>query len=223
MATGQDLLDLMQVLDNELLLQTGEPDVARGLIALNAAQDMFEASVALMPTMFGSDAGTVSITAGSETSPYPTGLLRLDKIWMLDPTTLRPLYPLEVVDMVGGQAWRRRWPASLISTQTSGRVSGYWENGTDIYWSPFPSQSDTVRVYGFSSAADITAGGTFAYPDLTMLPICAFATKLMKAGVGDDSVDLNEAMAFFMPIVKQLSHYNRDRAAEFIYRGVHLT
>ena len=42
MATGQTVLDLMEVLAPELQLQSAEADVVKGLIVLNRAQSAFE-------------------------------------------------------------------------------------------------------------------------------------------------------------------------------------
>jgi hypothetical protein len=56
--TGQTLLDTMELLNQELQLQSGEADVVRGLLALNIAQDHFEASAAKRPNIFGSSDST---------------------------------------------------------------------------------------------------------------------------------------------------------------------
>jgi hypothetical protein len=209
----------MQVLDNELLLQPAEADVVRGLLALNMAQDLFESAIATKPNLFGDTIGTVAITSGSESTAYPATLLRLDKLWMIDPATSRPIYYLSRLDRAGGQGGYLRWPLSL--SVGGGRVRAYWEDGRNIYWAPFPSQSDTVRWYGFTPATDITAGGTFLYPDIAMMPIAAFAVKLMRAGVGDDAVDLDSAVGAFTPVVETLSRHNRDQAPGFNYTRFH--
>jgi hypothetical protein len=84
MATGQDLLDRMELLDPELQLQSGETDVNRGLLALNVAQDHFESVVAIHPDLMGGAYGTVATAASTEITAFPTGLLRLDDLWMID-------------------------------------------------------------------------------------------------------------------------------------------
>ena len=63
MATGQTLLDLMEVMDRGLQLQSGETGVTQGLLALNAAQDHFESYLSLEPNVMGSSIGTVTTTA----------------------------------------------------------------------------------------------------------------------------------------------------------------
>lgn len=218
--TGQDLLDLMQVFDNELLLQPGEPDVNRALIALNASQDLFESVVAAHPNLLGDTVGTLSVTSGTETTAFPSTLLRLDKIWMLDSNS-RPLYPLRKIDMTGGHLVSHVAP--YASFATTGKVNGYWTDGSYIYWSPFPSQPSTVRWHGFTPASDIEAGVTFAYRDIVAMPLAAFATKLMKVGVGDDTMSLDEATGAFAPVVQRLANFNRDSAPGFIYRQAHDT
>ena len=80
MATGQTLLDLMEVLDRGLQLQSGQTGVTMGLRAANAAQDYLESLLALQPNNYGSTVGTVTTTADTETTAFPTGLLRLDRL-----------------------------------------------------------------------------------------------------------------------------------------------
>jgi hypothetical protein len=218
--TGQNLLDLMEVLDNELLLQTGEEDVVRALIALNASQDLFESVVSQHPNLLGNTVGTVAVVADTETTTFPANVLRLDKLWMLDDNS-RPLYPLHRVDLVGGHMVSHVAPYAAFGTR--GKVNGYWTNGSLIYWSPLPSEAATVRWHGFTPANDITAGGTFAYRDIAAMPIAAFAVKMMRAGVGDDSMDLNEATAAFDPVVKRLANFNRDKAPGLVYSQSHDT
>ena len=61
MATGQTILDLMEVFDRGLQLQSGESGVTMGLRAANAAQDYLESLLALQPNNYGSDVGTREI------------------------------------------------------------------------------------------------------------------------------------------------------------------
>src|SRR5690606_9432881 len=179
--------------------------------------------IAQRPNLFGDTTGTISIVANTPTSAYPATLLRLDKMWMLHPTSGLPAYPLNRIDMVGGQGLSRKWPLTLIAPAAPGRVDSYWTDARNVYWSPQPGQDDTVRWYGFTPASDITAAGTFAYPDIAAMPIAAFATKLMRIGVGDGSLDLDAAVTAFGAVVDTLSHFNRDRAPGFIYQDVHTT
>ena len=94
--TGQALLDRMEDLNRELDLQAGEADVTRGLRALNTAQDHFETLLSVeSPNGLGSTTGTVTTAAGTETTAFPTGMIRLDAVWLLDADTSRPSYELD--------------------------------------------------------------------------------------------------------------------------------
>jgi hypothetical protein len=227
MATGQTILDLMEVLDNELQNQAAEVDVARSLIALNAAQDYFESIAALQPDFMGDTIGTVTTTANVEATAFPTGLLRLDKLQYIDTTSSPnlPTYYLEKRDETGGHIRSRSWPLTLAQPSLgTGAPRAYWEDGRNIYWSPLPNGTYTIRWYGFSAASAITAGGTFAYPDIAMLPFASFACRLMKIGVGDDGGDVDAlAQATFGPVVKSLAGHNRDEAPGYQYRYAHIT
>lgn len=224
MASGQDLLDLMELLNQELQLQTGEENVARGLVALNAAQDAFEGLAALRPKILGSRTGTVTTAANTETTAFPSGLLRVDRLQFIDAGTSRPAWDLDPIRRTGGHTWSRYWPINLVSTSNTGKPRGYWTNGTSIYWDPLPDAVHTVRWNGFSAATAITAAGTFAYPDIVMLPVAAYATRLWKIGLDDpDQALANLAGELFTPVVAQLGNFNRDGSAGFEYTMPHST
>jgi hypothetical protein len=221
--TGQTLLDYMELLNQELQLQPGEANVTRGLLALNVAQDYFEAQAALRAQVFGSAVGTVTTAANTETTAYPAGLLRIDRLQLLDSGTSRPKAELVPIQRAGGQAAATYWPLNLISNST-GEPSRYWTNGTNIYWSPLPSGTSTVRYYGFASAATITASGTFAYPDMVAFPMAAFAASVLKVGVDDDPSSLGSlSTATFDPVLDALTQFNRDGAQAIEYTQVHST
>src|SRR3990170_3160975 len=93
MATGQSLLDRMELLDQELQLQSGENDVTRGLLALNVAQDYLETLLAVIPQVSGDNTTTVVTAASTETTAFPTGYLRIDRMQWIDPATSRPSGP----------------------------------------------------------------------------------------------------------------------------------
>ncbi len=227
MATGQTLLNLMEVLDNELQNQPAEVDVVRSLIALNAAQDYFESIAALQPDFMGDTIGTVNTAASTESTAFPTGLLRLDKLQYIDTTQSPnlPTYYLESRDETGGHIRSRSWTLTLAQPSLgSGAPRAYWEDGRNIYWSPLPDAIYTIRWYGFQAATDITAGGTFLYPDVAMLAFASFASKLMKIGVGDDGADVDAlAQSTFGPVVKALANHKRDEAPGYQYRYAHIT
>jgi hypothetical protein len=219
MATGQSILNLMEVLDAELQLQPAESDVSRGLVALNAAQDYFESLAALRPKLMGSSAANVSTASGTETTAVPTTLLRIDRIQALNSVTSRPDYDLRKGQRAGGSI-ATTWPYQIA--EQSGRPIQYWSNGVSIYWSPLPDAIYSMRVHGFYTASDITANGTFAYKDIVMLPLAAFAVKLLKAGV-DDSPEALQGLAeqAFKPVLDTLSLFNRDGASGFEYTQPH--
>ena len=219
--TGQDLLDRMELLNQELQLQSGEADVTRGLLALNVAQDFFEVLAARIPKVFGSSTGTVNTSGGTETTPFPTGVLRIDRLQLLGANS-RPKAELRPLRRAGGHAFATYWPLNLVSTSSTGEPRAYWTNGTSIYWDPLPSGTATVRWYGFSAAANITAVGTFAYPDILALPLSAFAARLIKTGLDDDSEALMQvATETFNPILDVLGNFNRDGAVGLEYTEHH--
>lgn len=222
--TGQDLLNLMEVLNQELQLQTGEADVTRGVIALNVAQDYFESLAAQKGKIFGSRTGTVTTTANTESTVMPTGVLRIDRLQRLNSTTLLPEVELVPAKRTGGHVMTGTWPSTLFLSTTPGKPIGYWTNGTNIYWDPLPDATYSVRYYGFRVAADITANGTFAYPDVCQLPFASFAVKLLQAGVGDSMADLSGlATEAFTQVLNTLAAGDRDGASGFEYSMVHTT
>ena len=159
MATGQSLLDTMEVMDRGLQLQSGETGVTLGLRALNSAQDHFESMMALQPNVMASSIGTITTSASTESTAFPTGLIRLDRLQFIDPTTSRPSWDLERVGYTGDH-----YTAQIVqlNNTTTGRPVRYWTNGSYIYWDPLPDATHTVRYYGMKVADDITASGTFS-------------------------------------------------------------
>lgn len=224
MALGQVLLDGMELLHPELQLQAGEADVTRGLFALNRAQDAFEALLAQYPNMLGSASGTVTTAAATETTTFPSGVLRIDSLWYIDASTSRPAYRLGDLTESGGHSVTNTWPYTLISTTTGGKPRAYWTNGTNIYWAPLPDATYTVRYYGLAVKSDIAAAGTFAYPDICILPFATFAAKLVRIGLDDPTAGLDAlARETFGPVLKTLGNFQRTGGAAFRYTTVHNT
>lgn len=221
--TGQSLLDRMELINQELQLQAGEENVVRGLVALNVAQDQFEAMLGMRKMHIGgTQTGTVTTSASTETTTWPTGVLRLDRLQVLDSNS-RPKRELVPLNRVGGHAARTFWPLNILTSST-GEPQAYWENGVSIYWSPLPDATYTVRWYGLKVADDITAGGTFAYPDIVALPLAAFAVQLMKMGIDDPTQDVAGLSGqIFGPVLETLSKHNRDGAKGLEYTEMHLT
>jgi hypothetical protein len=225
MATGQTLLDTMELINAELQLQGGEVDVTRGLLALNHAQDYFEA-LGAKRGIKGGTIGTVVTAASTESTAFPTGLLRLDKLQFIDSTTNRPVYDLIDLKKTGAHASSNYFPWTLISQAATGtgQVGGYWTNGRNIYWAPVPAGVYTIRWYGFQQAADITASGTFLYDDIVMLPLASFACQILKTGLDDDAGAMaNLAGVTFKSVLDTLETFNRDGAMPFTYTERHTT
>lgn len=220
---GQTLLDTMELLNQELQLQAGEADVTRGLLALNIAQDFFEGQAAKIPNIFGSQVGTLIQTAGVESTQYPTGLLRIDRLWYIDPATFRPAWKLSPRKEVGEHASASgSWMLNLTSSNSTGKPVGYFTNGTTVYWDPLPDGANQVRWYGFTVAADISAAAIFAYPDIVRLPLATFATAVLKLGVDDDPSALNSLSTnLFSGVLETLGGFNRDGAAPLQYTQDH--
>ena len=222
--TGQDLLDRMELVNQELQLQSGEADVTRGLLALNVAQDYLESILALHPGMMSDTTGTVTSSASTETTSFPTGLLRIDRLQHIDPGTSRPSGPdLENLGYVGGHTqFSSGLPEFVLSTTGNERPRAYWTNGRNIYWQPLPDATHTFRWYGLSAASAITAGGTFAYADTVGFPVAIFAAKVMTIGVGDNVADLEGlATELFQPVILGMKHFNQDRSPGYDYSYYH--
>lgn len=220
--TGQDLLDRMELLNAELQLQPGEEDATKGLTALNVAQDYYESLAAQRGKIHGSQVGTVVTVANTESTAFPSGVLRVDRLQTLNPTTSRPDGELTRIKRAGGHVGTTHWPWTVILTSASGKPDRYWTNGTLIYWSPLPDTAYSVRWYGFQAASDITASGTFAYPDIVSLPLSSFAARLMKLGVEDPTQDLSSlALESFKSTLDALENFNRDGATGLEYTMPH--
>lgn len=224
MALGQAILDRMELLNQELQLQPAESDVTRGLLAINVAQDYLETLLALVPNVEGSTTGTVTTAAATETTAFPTGVLRIDRLQYLDPVTSLPSWDLDPIKRVGGHRRNLYWPWNIITTTSTGKPRAYYTNARLIYWDPLPDDIHTIRWYGLQQASDITAGGTFAYPDTCLLPIATLAVALMDRGVGDDTSDITSlASSVLGPVVDQLDRHSRDGGPQFQYSRIHLT
>ncbi len=221
MATGQALLNRMELLDPELQLQSGEADVTRGLLALNIAQDHFESVVASYGDLLGGTYTAVAMTANTEYTPFPAEMLRLDSLWLLDDDS-RPYKELENISKVGGHAISQIFPVTFSSSP--GVPSGYYTNGTWLLWDRLPDEAHNFRAYGFYSKDDITASGTFGYKDICMLPMATFAVKIISLGLDDGQKDLDSLAAeTFNPVIATLSNFNRTGASGFSYRYSHDT
>ena len=221
MATGQTLLDTMEMLNQELQLQSGEADVTRALIALNRSQDYLEALASTAGKSLQTET-TITQTAGVEYTARPSGLLRIDRLQLLDANG-RGVYSLLPDKRTGGQVDNLRWPvAASTAPSGTGKPLKYAYDEDYFYWAPLPDTTNSIRVWGLIQAADITANGTFAYKDPLILPVAAFAVRLLKAGVDDTITDVaGIAQETFGPILRALSAANRDAAGGFEYTVSH--
>lgn len=212
----------MEVVNAELQLQPGEADVTKGLLALNIAQESFEGLLAVRPQCLGSGVGTVTTALNTESTAYPAGLLRIDRLQYIEPSTGRPSWDITPARRAGGHATNRFWPLNLTSVASSGKPRSYWTNGANIYWSPLPDGTSTVRWYGLSAAADITASGTFVYPDIVAFPLAVLAVKYLKTGVDDAITDIGPlALEVLKPALDALARFNRDGALGLEYTQIH--
>jgi hypothetical protein len=225
-AVGQDVLDLMEMLNQELQLQAGEPDVTRGLIALNAAQDFFESLASQHPTVLGSQVGSFSTVANRDTITFPLGLMRVDAIDLMQTAdTTKTKHRLGNPKRTGGHTMSgMEWPYGLTLSTGTGEPVAYWTNGRTIYLNPVPSGVHRLRWYGFAAQDNITADGDFMYPDICMLPFAAFAVRLLKGGVDDNAQDMiSLAMETFKPVILSMTNFNRDGATPLNYTQRHST
>lgn len=217
---GQDLLNLMEVMDDGLHVALGEDDHVNGLRALNSAQNLFEIVASAHRKFLGGQTTTAQTAASTESTAFPTGFLRIDKLQYLDPSTSRPAWDLDPIQDEGGHIGSRLWPLNITNAIATGAPSGFWTDGTNIYWDPLPDAVHTVRVYGFKSATNITRGGTFAYPDAVGDALSAYAVRIMRSG-RDDPPDLEMAREFFEPLIRSLKKFNRTGFARPHYTRVH--
>lgn len=224
MATGQTLLNLMEIAFPELQLQSGEADVVKGLVVLNAAQDTFESLLSSNPQVSGSTIGTVTTTNNQEWTTFPSGLGRLDGLDFIDPSTSLPSYPILPKRMRGGHRYSGQWWWNFTSATSGGKPITYWTNGVRIYWDPIPNAAHTIRWYGFQAASDITASGTFAYPDMAMFPLAVVAVKFMRVGLDDPTADLSSLTKDILnPVIDLMANFNRDGAHGMRYERPHDT
>lgn len=224
MATGQTLLDLMEALSPELQLQSGEGDVTKGLLILNAAQDILETILAQFPQAFGGQVGTLTAISGLEYTTFPSEVLRADGFDMLDQTTLLPVCGLIPSRERGGHRRNKySWLLSM-SSGSNGQPRFYWTNGRRVYFDPVPDTDYVIRWYGFKSAPDITAAGDFTYPDSAMLPLASLAAKIIRIGLDDPSQDISSiAKDTLSTYVDTIVNFNRDGAHGYIYERSHDT
>lgn len=220
-----DVFDVMALLNNELDISSGGVDETRCLTALKVAQRYFETLAATMPAGVLQTAFTIGTVASTETTTWTATLKRLDAIWKLDPTTLRPIYKLKRINQIGGHVPSLPWPLQLSMPTGSGAPAGYYANTANFYWLPLPDGVYSLRVYGFvTAAAPVSRDSQFLYPDECMAPFASFAAKLMSMGVGDNDGDLTGlAEACFRPILRGMKKFDRSEPLPRAYAYAHDT
>lgn len=214
----------MPVLDNALKTGSGETDEARAIIACNMAKDVFDTLAACKPRVLQSTVN-VSTAASTETTAWTASILRLDAIWLLDPTTSRPTRKLKRIEEVGGHVPSLPWPLQLTLAQGTGTAAGYYANTSNFYWLPLPDGTSSLRVYGYVSAVDfVTRASTFSYPAASRNAFAALAVKLLRTGTEDDQEAINAvASAIFAPLFKSLKGFDRSEPHGRYYGELHDT
>ena len=190
------LLDYMTVFDNELEVEADGTDETRAIRALNIVQKWFEAVAAGESEML-QRYSSLTTTANTEVTTWPSGLLRLDSLWYVDTdnTPNLPQWALEPMYETGGHRPSMSWPETVTLSLTTGKPRRYYATGPHtagrIFWEPVPDTSYTIRYYGLIAESDYTARtGTFAYPDPCAPAFAQEAAKILRIGRDDSINDL---------------------------------
>lgn len=227
--TVASILSKMQVLDNELDVSSGGADETRSITALDMAQDAFEAFIANHPDLLGT-VGTVTTTANTETTAWPSTLMRMDTAWLINTsaTPNLPQWELNIIQDVGGHIPPVPWPwgAGVWATPAGkGQPVGLYTNRSYLYWQPLPDAVYTVRIYGLYSKDELTSRAqTFQYPDVVSVPMASYAVRMMEMGIDDPSEELAAlADELYAPVINMLRQPTRQRAQSRQYSTVHFT
>lgn len=220
----EELLALMPMFNNALRVGNGEKDEQLAILALTTAQHYFETIAATYGRVLGSTI-TVSPSTNTETTTYPTSLLRLDSVWLLDSTTLQPIRRLARIETSGGHAPSLPWPLQLVMQASTGAPVSYFADMRNFYWLPLPDQAQTLRVYGLLEQDEfVTRLSTFNYPARCKAPLASFAVKILKTSVDDDTSGVDAlAAAMFGPLMKGLKSFDRSEPHGRSYGEVHDT
>lgn len=222
--TAADLLSRMKILANELRIASGGADESRCLTALDMAQDYFEDVAASMPKV-GQRTTTCTTSANTETTAWPTGLLRVDSVWYVDPATSRPAWELRNIYDTGGHQPQSPFPYNLSLSSGTGAPREYFSDEQTFYWRPLPDATHTLRVYGLIARTALTSRSvTFGWQDSVSLPLTAFAVQLVRLGV-DDRTDELQALAeqMFTPVLRRMRKSVRQGPMSKHYTQVHTT
>ena len=228
--TISSIMTKMQVLDNELDVSVGGADETRCISALDMAQDAFEAILANHPDTLGT-ISTITTTANQEYTTWPSTLMRLDTLWMMNTTSTPnvPQWEIDIIQDVGGQSMSAPFPwlsaAVGYIPQGFGAPVLAYTNRQYFFWAPIPDQVYTLRGYGLSEATDITSRSqTFAYPNVVANPLAAYATRLMEMGIDDPTEELKGlADEMYASVINMLRQPTRQRPQSRQYSRMHTT
>lgn len=225
--TGEDLLYRARVLDNELQVSAGGADETRVLAALDMAQDAWQSIVASEPRVMQTYE-TVQTVANQMFTTWPTGLMRIDRAFMLDTsvTPARQSWEIDIVYETGANDPAYTWPLSLGIVRSSGGPSVcYPQKESQLNWGPLPDAVYSTRFYGFWAKTPITSRAiTFGYPREVSVPLVALANRMLSMGIDDPSEEVAAlANEFFTPVIKELRRYTRSKPEPRKYSRVHFT
>lgn len=222
--TVADVLSVMEMLDNELETGSGETDEQSAITALQQAQNWFETVCSTYPRVL-QDVVNIVTVANTETTQWPSALLRLDAIWLLDANG-NPIRKLDRIEETGGHAPSLPWPLDITTMAgATGTPFGYYGNMANFYWLPTPAGVNSLRIYGLlEKARFVNRTSDFNYPYRCHLPFAAFADRLLQQGADDVSLDLEElANQAFGPLLKQLKKFDRTSPHGRDYTEHHTT
>lgn len=221
--TVADVLDTMSLLDNENDFSSGGAEEARGIVALNVAQRYFEMLVAGTPRALQT-ATTITQAAATETTEFSSTLKRIDAVWALDDTTLRPTYRIKRLNDTGAHIPSLPWPLQLSYPTGQGPAAGYYANSSAFYWLPLPDGTHSIRIYGFVTFNALASRvSPFFYTDAADA-MAAFASKLLSKSVGDTAEEMATlANSLFRPVLKMMQSFDRSEPMPRMYAHFHDT
>lgn len=221
--TGADLLARMKVLNNELRIAANGADEARALTALDMAQDQFQRLAAAMP-IIGQTNDTVTTVANTESTAWPSGLLRIDRVWLLN-SDGQQVREVEYTYDTGGHTPTSPWPLNFLASGVGAPMAYSASLDDALYWSPRPDAAYTLRIYGLYERTAITSRDTvFGWPKAVSIPLAATAVRILEMGIDDPSDELTAlAEEAYQPIFRSMRKAIRSAPMPRHYTQVHYT